>query len=57
MSVPLIWAMIDSHTEVFAGGRFGISGEASFGVFLVAVLVGWHGAWQLYRRAGKVKGF
>jgi uncharacterized membrane protein len=57
MSVPLLWAMIDSHTQAFAGGRLGIPGGYSFIVFLVVVLVGWHIVWQLYKRAPKVKGF
>jgi uncharacterized membrane protein len=57
MSVPLFWAMINSHTEAFAGGRFGIPGEYSFAVFLLVVLIGWHIVWHLYKMAPKVKGF
>jgi uncharacterized membrane protein len=57
MSVPLVWAMINSHTEAFSGGRFGISGDCSFAVFLVVTLLGWHIVWHLYKRAAKVKGF
>ena len=57
MSVPLLWAMIDHHTEGFAGDRFGISSHYAFGVFLVVTLLAWHIVWQLYRKAPKVKGF
>jgi len=57
MSVPLLWAMIDSHTTSFAGGSLGISREYSWVVFLLIVLLGWHIVWHLYRRAPKVKGF
>jgi uncharacterized membrane protein len=57
MSVPLLWAMIDNHTEAYAGGNLGIPGQYSFVVLLLAILVGWHIAFQLYKRAGKVKGF
>ena len=57
MSVPLLWGMISQHTTWLSGGNLGIPSEWSFVVFLVATLVGWHVVWQLYRRAGKVKGF
>ena len=57
MSVPLLWGMINSHTTYFAGGNLGIPESLAFVPFLVAVLVGWHITWQLYKRAGKVKGF
>jgi uncharacterized membrane protein len=57
MSVPLVWAMINQHTTAFAGGNLGIPASAAFIVPLVIVLLGWHVVWQLYRRAGKVKGF
>jgi len=57
MSVPLVWGMINSHTTYFSGGNLGIPEAGAFGVFLVVVLLGWHVVWQLYKRAGKVKGF
>jgi uncharacterized membrane protein len=57
MSVPLVWAMINSHTTAFAGGKFGIPGDYSFVVFLIVLGVAWHLVWQLYKRAAKVKGF
>jgi uncharacterized membrane protein len=57
MSVPLVWAMINNHTEAFAGGRFGIPGDYAFVVPLVVLLVGWHLVWQMYKKAPTVKGF
>jgi len=57
LSVPLVWGMINQHTTYFSGGNLGIPYEWSFVVFLVVTLVGWHVVWQLYKRAGKVKGF
>jgi len=57
MSVPLLWGMINAHTYTFAGDNLGIPGAWAFVSFLVVVLVGWHVVWQLYQRAGKVKGF
>jgi uncharacterized membrane protein len=57
LSVPLFWGMINSHTTYFAGGNLGIPEDWAFVVFLLVVLLGWHIVWQLYKRAGKVKGF
>jgi uncharacterized membrane protein len=57
MSVPLVWGMINTHTTAFAGGRFGIPTPYAWGVYLLVIGLGWHIVWQLYRRAGKVKGF
>ena len=57
MSVPLLWGMINSHTTYFAGGNLGIPESLGFAPFLVATLLGWHITWQLYKLAGKVKGF
>ena len=57
MSVPLVWAMINQHTTAFSGGQFGIPGTLWFVSPLLVVLIGWHIVWQLYKRAGKVKGF
>jgi uncharacterized membrane protein len=56
MSVPLVWAMIDSHTTSFAGGKFGIPGEMGWIGVLVVILLSWHIVWHCYKRAGKVKG-
>jgi uncharacterized membrane protein len=56
LSVPLFWGMINQHTTWFSGDNLGIPSEWSFVVFLVVMLVGWHAVWQLYKRAGKVKG-
>jgi len=56
MSVPLIFAMINQHT-VTVPTRLGIPGDYSFLTFLVAVGLGWHIVWHLYKRAPKVKGF
>jgi uncharacterized membrane protein len=57
MSVPLFWGMINAHTTYFSGGNLGVQESTAFVPFLVAVLLGWHAVWQLYKRAGKVKGF
>ena len=57
MSVPLIWGMINQHTTYFSGDNLGIPAAWSFGAYLVVILIGWHIVWQLYRRAGRVKGF
>jgi uncharacterized membrane protein len=56
MSVPLFWGMINTHTTYFAGGNLGVSDAWAYVPFLAATLVGWHVVWQLYKRAGKVKG-
>jgi len=57
MSVPLLWAMINSHTTAFAGGNLGITSQISSLVFLGVTLLAWHIVWHLYKKAGKVKGF
>jgi len=57
MSAPLVWAMINQHHTVFAGGTLGLTRDTSFVVLLLVVLIGWHIVWQLYKRAPKVKGF
>jgi uncharacterized membrane protein len=57
LSVPLFWGMINTHTTYFAGGNLGIDESWAYVPFLVALLVGWHVVWQLYKRAAKVKGF
>ncbi|MEI8135446.1 MAG: urate hydroxylase PuuD [bacterium] len=48
LSVPLVWAMINAHTSGYAG---------SWIYFPIVVLVGWFGTMQMFKRAGKVKGF
>ena len=56
MSAGLIWTMIESHTGAFLNGLpiFGIRPELGL---LLMILVAWHVVFQLYQRAGKVKGF
>jgi uncharacterized membrane protein len=48
LSVPLIWAMIDTHTTVASG---------HWSVLLIAILVGWHVVFQLYAKSLKIQGF
>jgi uncharacterized membrane protein len=57
LSVPLFWAMINSHTSYFAGGNLGIPDNYPWIGMLVVTLLGWHIVWHLYRKAPKVKGF
>jgi uncharacterized membrane protein len=57
MSVPLVWGMINQHTTYLSGGNLGIPKSLAFAVYLVIVLVGWHLVFQLYKKAGQVKGF
>jgi uncharacterized membrane protein len=57
LSLPLIWAMINSHSTYFAGGNLGIPGDWAWTTMLVVVLLAWHIIWQCYKKAGKVKGF
>jgi uncharacterized membrane protein len=57
MSVPLVWMMINQHTTPFAGGNLGIPGDYSFVVLLLVILAGWHVVFQMYKKAGQVKGF
>ncbi len=56
MSVPLVWGMINQHT-VTVPSAIGLPDGLSSMLFLVITALGWHIVWQLYRRAGKVKGF
>ena len=56
MSVPLLWAMINSHTATLPA-IFGIPGDYAWLLLLLVILLGWHIVWHLYRRAPKVKGF
>jgi uncharacterized membrane protein len=57
LSVPLVWGMIGQHTTWFAGQDIGGTEIPGWVFFLVITLVGWHLIWQMYRKAGKVKGF
>jgi uncharacterized membrane protein len=57
MSVPLIWTMINQHTESLAGGNFGITAGTNWLVLMGIVALGWHIVFQLYKKSGKVKGF
>jgi len=51
LSVPLIWAMIDTHTAENGFSQFGWIGV------LVVILLGWHVVFQLYQKSGKIQGF
>jgi len=57
MSIPLFWTMMNQHTIGFAGGAYGIPDSLGWLVLLVAILLGWHIAFQFYKMAAKVKGF
>ncbi len=57
MSVPLIWTMINQHTESLAGGNFGITAGTNWLILMGIVALGWHIVFQLYKKSGKVKGF
>jgi uncharacterized membrane protein len=57
MSAVLLWTMINQHTTTVPL-QLGIpAAYAAIALPLVVILVAWHLVWQLYRRAGKVKGF
>jgi uncharacterized membrane protein len=56
MSVPLVWAMINQHTTTVPT-QLGLPGSYGFVLLLLVILLGWHVVWQLYKKAGKVKGF
>ena len=53
MSIPLMWTMINQHTVVFSGKLFDTMGL----VLLVVIALGWHIAFQLYKKSGKISGF
>ncbi len=55
LSIPLLWAMLGQHTVYFAGGNLGLSAEWAWVGWLIIVLLGWHIAFHLLKRAGKVK--
>jgi uncharacterized membrane protein len=47
LSVPLVWAMINSHTVTFANPLY----------LLLAILAGWGAVHLCYKKAASVKGF
>lgn len=49
LSVPLVWAMINTHTTV--------PGASSWLYLLGAILLGWLSVFVVYKKAAKVKGF
>ena len=57
LSVPLLWAMTDSHTTFFSGGHWGITEEWAWTTMLFFTALGWLIVWTCYRKATKVKGF
>src|SRR5712691_9098638 len=57
LSLPLIWAMLNTHATYFAGGNLGIQSSWAWTTMLVVILLGWHIIWHCYKKAGKVKGF
>lgn len=57
MSVPLLFSMIAQHTTYFAGGNLGLNETNAWVGWLIVILIGWHVVFQLFKRAGKVKGF
>ena len=56
MSVPLVWTMHNQH-HVTAPTIFGIPSEFSWVLLMAMVVLGWHIVWQLYKKAGSIKGF
>lgn len=57
MSVPLIYAMIGQHTTYFSGGNLGIPSNYYWVFWLLIIIVGWHIAFQCYKKSAKVQGF
>lgn len=49
LSLPLVWSMVNAHSP--------FTSPEHWGVALLVVAIGWLGTMQLYKRAGKVKGF
>lgn len=56
MSAALIWMMLNMHSMAFMGSVPVIGTHPELGL-LIMILVTWHVVFQLYNRAGKVKGF
>ncbi len=57
LSIPLIWTMINEHTQYFAGGNLWLKESTNWLALLVVVALGWHIVFQLYKRSAKVEGF
>jgi len=61
MSVPLVWTMIGVHHSgtALAGGGWipGLTSQTTWLVPLFFVVLGWHLVFQMYKKAGTVKGF
>ena len=53
----LLWTMINQHTTTVPAAARHPGGVRRSCCPCVVILVGWHLVWQLYSRAGKVKGF
>ena len=53
MSIPLIWTMINQHTTSFSN-IFGFHPGVEL---MLMIAIGWHIAFQLYKRSAKVEGF
>jgi len=51
LAVPLLWAMINQHTAVTVFASWGYIG------LFVMILMGWHLAFQLYKKSVQVQGF
>lgn len=56
MSAALLWAMIETHTMGFLGSLPVVGSRPEIGMLLMFALA-WHVVFQLYKRAGQVKGF
>ncbi|MBS1903942.1 MAG: urate hydroxylase PuuD [Bacteroidetes bacterium] len=50
MSVPLVWAMINSHHAPMAS-------NCDWGITSIFILVGWAAVMLVYKKAAKIKGF
>ena len=61
MSVPLVWTMIGVHhsgTALVGGGWIpGLTSQTTWLVPLFFVVLGWHLVFQMYKKAGTIKGF
>jgi len=56
MSVPPLSAMIGQHTTYFAGGNLGIPSDLYRVFWLLIIIVGWHIAFQCYKKSWKCRG-
>ena len=57
LSMPLLWAMLNTHTTYFAGGNLCMSSQCGWVTFLAFTIVGWAVINLCYRQAAQVKGF